>query len=81
MTQYYKDALHDRIYSFEEFCECIWVAAILDLGLKNIFQYPMDVSNGNHIQIIYQKRNYVILCFMIVKFYEFSNFCGGHLEF
>ena len=69
MTQYYKDALNDRIHSFEEFCECFWLEAILDFGLKNIFLYPIDVNNGNPIQMIYQKGNYVTLCFMIVKFY------------
>ena len=53
MTTYYKDAVHDRIHSTEKFCVCYWVAAILDFGLNNTSQYPMDVNNGNIIQINY----------------------------
>ena len=74
MTQYYKDALNLRIHSFEEFFQCFWVAAILDFGLKNPFLFPIYVNNGDRIQIIYQNGNLVILCFMIVKLYEFYDF-------
>ena len=61
MTRYYKDVLHDRTHSFWKFCVCFWVAAILDLRPKNTFQYPMDVNNGNPIQINYQNKIYLIL--------------------
>ena len=74
MTRCYKDVFPDRLHSFENFSVCFKVAAILDLGFKNTLQYPMYVTKRNPIQISFQKRNYVILCFAIVRFYEFCAF-------
>ena len=46
--------------------------AILDFGLKNILQYPVDVNNGNPTRKkkkLYRKKYYIFFCFKI-KFYE-----------
>ena len=53
MTRYTKTYYMIEQIVFGKFSVCFWVVAILDLRPKNTFQYPMDVNNGNTIQINY----------------------------
>ena len=55
--------------------------AILDFRLKNIFQYPMDVNNGNPIQTNCIKRGITFSFVSRLKFMKIVLSRGGHLEF